>query len=123
MLRGTLMKRSLASAWLLAASALGQSLTGDWIGGYRQNDNWIVVHGHFDDQAGELHGTMDIVSAKQRGVQLREVSRQAAALRFRLVSGRREDEFRDCERGFDLGDGARKIRSGQPFPTDSFARS
>src|SRR5712691_9102285 len=92
-LQSAAMKRSLAPACLLAASAWGQSLTGDWIGGYRQNDNWIVVHGHFDDQAGELRGTMDIVSANQRGVQLNDVSRQAAALRFRLVSGRREDEF------------------------------
>ena len=83
------MKRLLGSACLLAASALGQSLTGDWIGGYRQNDNWIVVRGHFDDQAGELRGTMDIVSANQLGVQLKDVSRQDAALRFRLVSGRR----------------------------------
>ncbi len=87
------MKRSLVPAFLLAASALGQPVTGDWIGGYRQNDNWIVVRGHFDDQAGELRGTMDIVSAQQRGVQLRDVSRQGATLRFRLLSGRREDEF------------------------------
>src|SRR5713226_9613817 len=93
------MKRSFAPACLLAAAALGQSLTGDWIGGYQQNDNWIVVRGHFDDQAGELRGTMDIVSAKQRGVQLRDVSRQAAALRFRLVSGRREDEFSGTANG------------------------
>ena len=87
------MKRSLALACLLANSAFGQSLTGDWIGGYRQNDNWIVVLGHFDDQAAELRGTMDIVSANQQAVQLKDVSKEAAALRFRLVSGRREDEF------------------------------
>src|SRR5437899_431465 len=93
------MKRSLVSTFLLAASAFGQSLTGDWIGGYRQTDNWIVVRGHFDDRAGELRGTMDIVSANQRGVQLRDVSRQAAALRFRLVSGRREDEFSGTANG------------------------
>src|SRR5690348_15529565 len=87
------MKPSLAPVCLLAASAFGQSLTGDWIGGYRQNDKWVVVRGRFDDQAGELRGTMDIVSGNQRGVQLRDVSRQAAALRFRLTAGPRDDEF------------------------------
>src|SRR5258708_21555536 len=96
------MKRSFAAVCLLAASALGRSLTGEWIGGYRQNDNWIVVLGHFDDQAGELRGTMDIVSANQQGAQLKEVSRQAAAVRFRLVSGPREDEFSGIVNGSSL---------------------
>jgi hypothetical protein len=36
---------------------------------------------------------MDIVSSNQRGLQLRDVSRQATDLRFMLVSGPRQDEF------------------------------
>src|SRR5260221_11218657 len=118
------MKRSLALACLLATSAWGQSLTGDWIGGYRQNDNWIVVLGHFDDQAGELRGTMDIVSANQPGVQLKDVSRQAAALRFRLVSGPREDEFSGTLNGGSIAGAARvKTVSAYALPFARLRRS
>src|SRR5713226_9741822 len=105
------MIRAFALASLLAVSAVGQSLTGDWIGGYQQNDKWIVVRGHFDDPAGELRGTMDIVSAKQRGLQLKDVSRQAAALRFRLVAGPRDDEFTGTANGGSIS-GTVRAKSG-----------
>src|SRR5262245_18742048 len=87
------MKRLWALVYLLDVSAFGQSLAGDWIGGYKQNDKWIVVRVHFEDRAGSQQGTMDIVSPKQRGIPLKDISTQDAAIRFRLAAGPREDEF------------------------------
>jgi hypothetical protein len=68
--------------------------------GYRQNDNWIIVRGHFDDQAGELRGTMDnrFGEAARRAVEGRE---QASCCPFDSGSCQdaREDEFRGTSNG------------------------
>jgi hypothetical protein len=46
---------------LLTTQAFGQELSGDWIGGFKQNDRWILVRAQFQQSGNSVNGNLDVV--------------------------------------------------------------
>ena len=41
--------------------AVGQRVSGDWIGGFKQNDRWTLLRAQFQQSDGGLNGVLDTV--------------------------------------------------------------
>jgi hypothetical protein len=57
------MKFIAAFAFLLplTTQAFGQELSGDWIGGFKQNDRWTLVRAQFQQSRDGVSGNLDVV--------------------------------------------------------------
>src|SRR5262245_61791545 len=65
-------------------SAQDQSPTGEWIGGYEPNGNYVAMKARFKPDAGRLNGELDLPQLRATNVALTEVRFSAPQVRFEL---------------------------------------
>jgi pimeloyl-ACP methyl ester carboxylesterase len=63
------------------------SPTGEWIGGYETNGNYVAMKGRFKAEAGALSGALDLPQLRERNVSLTQVRFAAPQLHFELPRG------------------------------------
>src|SRR5262245_10584734 len=71
----------------LPTSAQDQSPTGEWIGGYETNGNYVAMKARFKPEAGALKGELDLPQMRETKVALAEVHFAAPQVRFELPRG------------------------------------
>src|SRR5262249_17369918 len=64
-----------------------RSPTGEWIGGYETNGNYVAMKARFKPEAGRLHGELDLPQLRETNVALAEVRFSAHQVRFELPRG------------------------------------
>jgi pimeloyl-ACP methyl ester carboxylesterase len=82
----------------LSPLALGQGLSGDWIGGFKQNDRWTLLRAQFQQSGGGLNGVLDtVIPAYRQSVQpqtrLTDVRVSEASIGFHYVTSQRDMVF------------------------------
>src|SRR5262245_44931445 len=63
------------------------SPTGEWIGGYETNGNYVAMKARFSSEAGALGGTLDLPQLRETNVALTQVRFAAPQVRFELPRG------------------------------------
>ena len=89
---------TLAFFLLLTTQAFGQELSGDWIGGFKQNDRWILVRAQFQQSGNSVNGNLDVVLPAYRQAAapqtpLTELRVSDASVGFHYVTAQRDMVF------------------------------
>jgi dienelactone hydrolase len=98
-----------------AGSGAADSIAGDWVGGFKQDNTWILIRAHFDGEGAKLRGTLTVGHASGPGAELTELSLQDSAVRFRLVGRPRDVQFQGTIVGDSLS-GTALGKSAVPNP-------
>ncbi|HKA08618.1 MAG TPA: alpha/beta hydrolase [Gemmataceae bacterium] len=87
------MKLSLSMVLSLLLSATGipasaqPALTGEWIGGYETNGNYVAMMGRFKAESGALSGALDLPQLRETNVAVTQVRSAAPEVHFELPRG------------------------------------
>jgi hypothetical protein len=109
----------------LSPLALGQGLSGDWIGGFKQNDRWTLLRAQFQQSDGGLNGVLDtVIPAYRQSVQpqtrLTDVHVSEASIGFHYVTSQRDMVFSGKVNGNSIS-GSVQGKTGWSGPFNSFA--